>query len=88
MPSRPPTELLTSFGWAAGGIVFMLSVEEISFAAMRAGYDDMMAFLNVTVALTSLVFCWETVVMAVKGLAVMRLQSTGSVGRPIRDGRV
>ncbi|RSH88825.1 hypothetical protein EHS25_003053 [Saitozyma podzolica] len=73
LPSRPPTELLTSFGYAAGGIVFILSDEEIAFAAMRAGYDDMMAFLNFTIALTCLVFCWEVVVMAVKGVAVLRL---------------
>lgn len=74
LPSRPPTEVLTSFGWAAGGIVFMLSDEEVAFAAMRSGFDDMMAFLNITVALTCLVFCWIVVVMAVKGVALMRLQ--------------
>jgi cytochrome b561 len=74
LPSRPPTEVLTSFGYAAGGIVFMLSNEEIAFAAMRAGWDDMMAFLNFTIALTSLIFCWTVVVMAFKGWAVMRLQ--------------
>ena len=74
LPSRPPTEVLTSFGWAAGGIVFMLSVEEISWAAMRAGYDDMMAFLNFTVALTCFIFCWVVVIMLVKGMAVMREQ--------------
>jgi len=55
LPSRPPTEILTAFGWAAGGIVFILSDEEVAFAAMRAGYDDIMAFLNFTVALTSLI---------------------------------
>lgn len=85
LPSRPPTEILASFGYAAGGIVFILSVEEISFAAMRAGYDDMMAFLNFTVALTSLVFCWIMVVLGVKGWAVGRVQrdkerGTGNVG--------
>jgi len=73
LPSRPPTEMLTAFGWAAGGIVFMLSTEEISFAAMRAGFDDMMAFLNLTVALTCLVFCWIVVVLAVKGYALTRV---------------
>lgn len=73
LPSRPPTEVLTSFGWAAGGIVFMLSDEEIAFAAMRAGFDDMMAFLNVTVALTCLIFCWIVVVLACKGYALLRL---------------
>lgn len=73
LPSRPPTEILTSFGWAAGGIVFMLSNEEITFAAMRTGYDDMMAFLNFTIALTSAIFCWEVLVMGVKGWAVGRM---------------
>jgi hypothetical protein len=74
LPSRPPTEVLTSFGWAAGGIVFMLSDEEVAFAAMRSGFDDMMAFLNLTVALTCLVFCWIVVVLAIKGYAVFRVK--------------
>ncbi len=52
----------------------MLSVEEVSFAAMRAGYDDTMAFLNFTMALTSLVFCWTIVVLGVKGFAIAALQ--------------
>lgn len=77
LPSRPPTEIITSFGWAAGGIVFMLSNEEIAFAAMRAHFDDKMAFLNFTIALTALIFCWTVVVMAVKGWAVMRATSRG-----------
>jgi hypothetical protein len=51
----------------------MLSNEEITFAAMRTGYDDMMAFLNFTIALTSAVFCWEVVVVGIKGWAVGRM---------------
>ena len=84
LPSRPPTEILTAFGWAAGGIVFMLSNEEIAFSAMRAGYDDMMAFLNLTIALTSLVFCWTLVVLVVKGYAVLRLhrKENADIERP------
>jgi hypothetical protein len=39
LPSRPPTEVLTSFFLACGGIVFMLSTEEVTFAAMRRGRD-------------------------------------------------
>ncbi|WVR09504.1 hypothetical protein IAU60_006572 [Kwoniella sp. DSM 27419] len=73
LPSRPPTEVLTAFGFASGGIVFMLSNEEIMWAAMRAGWDDMMAFLNFTVALTCMVFCWTVVVMAIKGWAGIRM---------------
>lgn len=74
MPSRPPTEVLTSFGWAAGGIVFMLSDEEVAFAAMRSGFDDMMAFLNLTIALTCFVFCWIVVVLGIKGYALFRVK--------------
>ncbi|WVQ95039.1 hypothetical protein IAU59_002131 [Kwoniella sp. CBS 9459] len=73
LPSRPPTEVLTAFGYAAGGIVFMLSNEEIAWAAMRAGWDDMMAFLNFTVALTCLIFCWSVTIMAIKGWAGLRM---------------
>lgn len=35
LPSRPPTEALASFCLAAGGIVFILSTEEVIFWAMR-----------------------------------------------------
>lgn len=51
----------------------MLSTEEVAYAAMRAGYDDMMAFLNVTIALNCLLFCWCTVILGVKGMAVLRM---------------
>jgi glucan phosphoethanolaminetransferase (alkaline phosphatase superfamily) len=39
VPSRPPTEALASFCLASGGLLFMLSTEEITFAAMRRGRD-------------------------------------------------
>lgn len=52
----------------------MLSNEEICWSAMRAGWDDMMAFLNFTIALTCFVFCWAVVIMAVKGWATMRIR--------------
>lgn len=50
LPSRPPTEALAAFCLCSGGIVFMLSTEEVIFWAMRHGFDDMMTFLNATVA--------------------------------------
>ncbi|WRT68496.1 uncharacterized protein IL334_005472 [Kwoniella shivajii] len=84
LASRPPTEILTSFGYAAGAIVFMLSNEEIAWAAMRAGWDDMMAFLNFTIALTCLIFCWCIVVMAIKGWAGMRM-TTRHDGRKLEE---
>lgn len=67
LPSRPPTEALAAFCLAAGGIVFISSTEEIVFWAMRHGADDMMAFLNVTVAFVCAVFAWILALMAVKG---------------------
>lgn len=41
LPSRPPTEALGSFFLACGGLVFMLSTEEVTNAAMRRGRDGM-----------------------------------------------
>ena len=39
LPSRPPTEALGSFFLACGGLVFVLSTEEVTVAAMRRGRD-------------------------------------------------
>ncbi|KAJ9474435.1 putative membrane protein [Pseudozyma hubeiensis] len=70
LPSRPPTEALAAFSLCCGGLVFMLSSEEVSFAAMRSGYGDFMAILNVAVAVVALLFCWTTTLMMLKGWAV------------------
>ena len=58
LPSRPPTEALASFALCCGGLLFMLSNEEVSFAAMRADYADVMAVLNLAISLIGLVFFW------------------------------
>ena len=39
MPSRPPTEALSSFFLACGGLMFQFSTEELTLAAMRRGHD-------------------------------------------------
>ncbi|KIL68162.1 hypothetical protein M378DRAFT_1063721 [Amanita muscaria Koide BX008] len=67
LPSRPPTEALGSFFLACGGLVFMLSTEEVSIAAMRRGRDDVMMFLNVAVAMTCFAFCWTICMVGFKG---------------------
>lgn len=67
LPSRPPTEALAAFCLCSGGIVFMLSTEEVIFWAMRHGFDDMMTFLNATVAFVCAVLSWVLVLMALKG---------------------
>ncbi|KAF8897397.1 cytoplasmic protein [Infundibulicybe gibba] len=72
LPSRPPTEALGSFFLACGGLVFMLSTEEVTIAAMRRGRDDVMMFLNVAVAITCFAFCWTLFIVGFKGLLKSR----------------
>jgi len=42
LPSRPPTEALASLFLTCGGVVFVFSTEQITFAAMRHQADDVM----------------------------------------------
>lgn len=72
LPSRPPTEALASFALCCGGLLFMLSNEEVSFAAMRADYADVMAVLNLAISLIALVFCWSFCLMVIKAWAFKR----------------
>lgn len=72
LPSRPPTEIVASFALCCGGLLFMLSNEEVSFAAMRSDYADVMAVLNVAISVVALVFCWTFCIMAIKAWAVRR----------------
>ncbi|KAI0320641.1 hypothetical protein OF83DRAFT_1104048 [Amylostereum chailletii] len=67
LPSRPPSEALGSFFLTMGGLVFVFSNEEITFAAMRRGHDDVMMFANVAVAITCFAFCWTLAVVGFKG---------------------
>lgn len=53
LPSRPPTEAMAAILLSCGGVVFVLSDEEVTFAAMRHGWDDLMAFMNVVSAKSS-----------------------------------
>jgi len=74
LPSRPPTEAVSSFLLACGGLVFMFSTEQVTFAAMRSGHDDMMMFLNLAVAITLLAFCWLVLALSFKGWLLSRTQ--------------
>ncbi|KAF9534153.1 hypothetical protein CPB83DRAFT_756061 [Crepidotus variabilis] len=76
LPSRPPTEALSSFFLACGGLVFMFSTEEVTLAAMRRGRDDVMMFLNVAVAITCLACCWTLGIVGFKGWLKSRSQTT------------
>lgn len=72
LPSRPPTEALAAFSLACGGLVFMISSEEVSFAAMRNGFGDFMTILCIGVAFICLVFALVAALFVVKAWAVRR----------------
>jgi len=74
LPSRPPTEALGSFFLACGGLVFILSTEEITFAAIRRGRDDVMMILNLSVAITCIAFCWTLCIVGFKGWLKSRIR--------------
>ncbi|GBE79334.1 Uncharacterized membrane protein [Sparassis crispa] len=67
LPSRPPTEALASFFLVCGGLVFMFSTEEVTIAAMRQGHDDVMMFLNLSIAITCFACCWALALVGTKG---------------------
>ncbi|CAH7671583.1 hypothetical protein PPACK8108_LOCUS6375 [Phakopsora pachyrhizi] len=62
----PITEALGSLCLISGGTVFMESVEQITFTAIRHKFDDVMAFLNVTIAFVCLVMLWIMILMVIK----------------------
>ncbi|KAL5116814.1 hypothetical protein ACEQ8H_005295 [Pleosporales sp. CAS-2024a] len=68
LPSRPPTEIITSFCLIAGGITFMLSNKDT--VAVLEGYKlDAMFTFTVTMGLSAILMAWTTVVIAIKGWA-------------------
>ncbi|CEH18259.1 hypothetical protein CBOM_04672 [Ceraceosorus bombacis] len=84
LPSRPPTEALGSFSLACGGLVFMLSSEQVSQWALRAGYADAMAVANVSIALIALLFAWTAVLLLIKAAAMRREARTTAKGASLR----
>ncbi|KAI0033786.1 hypothetical protein K488DRAFT_77680 [Vararia minispora EC-137] len=76
LPSRPPSEAIGSFFLACGGLLFMLSSEDITVAAMRQGHDDMMLFANAAVAFTCFAFCWTMAIVGFKAWLKSRTHKT------------
>lgn len=71
LPSRPPTELLASFGLMTGGILFMASSSD-TVDAMENNNLDVMFMYTVTMGLVGLFMAWEILVVAIKGWAVRK----------------
>ncbi|KAI1608511.1 hypothetical protein EDD36DRAFT_101565 [Exophiala viscosa] len=70
-PSRPPTELVSSFCLISGGIVFMASTKDI-VAWMES--EDLMAMFvfTVTSGFTAFMMAYEILVLSLKGWATQR----------------
>ncbi|GJN69816.1 hypothetical protein PLICBS_003868 [Purpureocillium lilacinum] len=75
LPSRPPTELLASFGLIAGGIMFMASSSDTVDSMIRYDLDAMFMY-TVTMGLVGMLMAWEVVVLAIKGWATRKERQT------------
>ncbi|KAK2610336.1 hypothetical protein N8I77_003779 [Diaporthe amygdali] len=71
LPSRPPTELLTSFGLMAGGIIFMASSGDTVNGMIHQNLDAMFMY-TVTMGLIGVFMAWEIILIAIKGWAVRK----------------
>jgi hypothetical protein len=71
LPSRPPTELLASFGLIAGGIIFMASARDNINGMVHYKLDEMFMY-TVTMGMVGLLMAWEVLVLALKGWAVRK----------------
>jgi hypothetical protein len=71
LPSRPPTELLTSFGLMAGGIIFMASSGDTVLGMINQNLDAMFMY-TVTMGLIGVFMAWEIILIAIKGWAVRK----------------
>ncbi|KAM5358141.1 hypothetical protein ACJZ2D_015556 [Fusarium nematophilum] len=67
-PSRPPTELLSSFCLISGGILFMASSSD-TIDGMIHHDIDVMALYTVTMGITGIIMAWIIVLLALKGWA-------------------
>ena len=75
LPSRPPSELISAFCLISGGIIFVASNKD-TVAAME--YYDLHAMFpfTVTMGVTAFIMAWAITVLAVKGWAQRKSQST------------
>ena len=71
LPSRPPTEIITSFCLIAGGLTFMVSNKDTVAILEQYGLDAMFTF-TITMGITALLMAWTTVVIATKGWALRK----------------
>ena len=70
-PSRPPSELVSSFCLMSGGIVFMASTKDIVLW-MEAKNLMAMFLFTITSGLTAFIMAYEILVISLKGWATRR----------------
>ena len=70
-PSRPPTELLASFGLIAGGILFMASSSDTVEGMIHYEMNAMFMY-TVTTGLVGAIMSWEILVLSIKGWALLK----------------
>lgn len=71
LPSRPPSELVSSFCLVSGGILFMASNKDTVAALEQYDLDAMFIF-TVTMGMSALLLAWAAIVVALKGWAYRR----------------
>ena len=71
LPSRPPSELISSFCLISGGIIFMASNKNTMFSLESRHIHAMFPF-TVTMGFTAFLMAWTIILLAVKGWAVRR----------------
>ena len=83
LPSRPPTEFITSFCLISGGLLFMASNKD-TVAAMEAYNLNAMFTFTVVMGWTAFMMAWTILVLAVKGWGSSKEGNTvDDAGEPI-----
>lgn len=71
LPSRPPSELISSFCLISGGLIFMASNRDTVNSLEAHNIHAMFPF-TVTMGFTSFLMAWSIIVLAIKGWAIQR----------------
>ncbi|KAL9013522.1 MAG: hypothetical protein Q9173_001781 [Seirophora scorigena] len=74
LPSRPPSEIISSFCLISGGLIFIASNRDTVAAMERYNLNAMFIF-TVTMGFTAFLMAWQMIVLAIKGWTVRRRQS-------------
>lgn len=73
LPSRPPSEIISSFCLIAGGLIFIASNKDTVAAMERYDVNAMFVF-TVTMGWTAFLMAWQIIVLAIKGWALQKRQ--------------